>query len=311
MNTHQMILALEVARRGGFAAVGRYRGHDPSSVSRAIGELEAELGLRLFQRSTRRLAPTAEGALWLARIEPLVEELERAGEMARDVALGTGGELRGLLRITASVTFGQARIVPLLAEFMKRHPGLQVEGVFTDANIDLVADRIDLAIRLGPAVSGDLIASKLMDTTYRVVASPAYLAKAPGLARPDDLMAHRVLLFDIAAFRSRWRFRDTAGAVSEVPVDGAITLSPAGSLLAAALAGLGPALLPDWLVDDDIAAGQLTDCFPALRCAAANFDTAAWLVYPSRAYLPSKVRAMIDFLREKLARSSAGTHVKT
>jgi DNA-binding transcriptional LysR family regulator len=301
MNTEHMILALDVARRGGFAAVAKERDLDPSTVSRAIAELEAELGLRLFQRSTRRLAPTEEGALWLARVEPLAEELSRAGEMARDAARGAGGDVRGLLRVTASVTFGQTRIVPLLPEFLARHPHVQVEGIFSDANVDLVADRIDLAIRLGPTVSGDLITSKLMDTTYRVVASPAYLSRAPRLSMPEDLAAHRVLLFNIPAFRSRWRFRDVNGVVSEVPIDGDITLAPAGSLLSAAVAGLGPALLPDWLVDADIAAGRLTDCFPMWRSAAASFDTAAWLVYPSRAYLPAKVRVMIDFLREKLA----------
>lgn len=295
------ILALDlfiaVAKRGSFAAVAKDRDVDPSSVSRAIADLEAELGLRLFQRTTRSMRLTEAGDLYLARVEPLIEELGRAREAA---ALVTG-EPRGLLRLTASVTFGQTRIVPLLPEFRRRYPELKLECIFTDANVDLVADRIDLAVRLAPVIEGDLIAAKLMDTRYRVVASPSYLASAPPLAAPADLAAHEVLLFTVKAFRSRWLFRDADGRQEAVPIAGAVTLAPAGSLLAAAVAGIGPALLPDWLVCDAIDSGELVDVFPHHAAAATTFDTAAWLVYPSRAYLPGKVRVMADFLREKLA----------
>jgi DNA-binding transcriptional LysR family regulator len=274
-------------------------------VSRAIADLEVELGLRLFQRTTRSMTLTEAGELYLTRVEPLIEELARAREAAAQVSGALTGALigapRGLLRLTASVTFGQMRIVPLLGAFRARYPDLQVEGVFTDANVDLVADRIDLAIRLAPVVEGDVIAAKLMDTRYRVVASPGYLAAHPPIARPTDLSAHKVLLFTIKAFRTRWLFRDPGGREQAVPISGDITLSPAGSLLAAALAGLGPALLPDWLVDDAIAAGSLVRLLPDHAVTATTFDTGAWLVYPSRAYLPNKVRVMADFLREKLA----------
>jgi DNA-binding transcriptional LysR family regulator len=298
MDTHDLELFVAAARRGSFAGVAKERNVDPSSVSRAIADLEAELGLRLFQRTTRSMTLTEAGDLYLARVEPLIEELTRAREAAAQVT----GAPRGLLRITASVTFGQMRIVPLLGAFRARYPDLQVEGVFTDANVDLVADRIDLAVRLAPVIEGDLIASKLMDTRYRVVASPDYLTAHPPLRAPSDLTAHKVLLFNIKAFRTRWLFRDKAGREEAVPISGDVTLSPAGSLLTAALGGLGPALLPDWLVDDAIAAGRLVDLFPDHAATATSFDTAAWLVYPSRAYLPGKVRVMADYLREKLAR---------
>jgi DNA-binding transcriptional LysR family regulator len=240
---------------------------------------------------------TEAGDLYLARVEPLIEEMTRAREAAAQVT----GAPRGLLRLTASVTFGQVRIVPLLAEFKARYPELALECIFTDANVDLVADRIDLAVRLAPVIEGDLIAAKLMDTRYRVVASPDYLARHPSLRNPQDLSAHRVLLFNIKVFRSRWLFRDMGGREESVPIAGDITLAPAGSLLTAALEGLGPALLPNWLVNDAIGSGTLQDVFPNHAVTATTFDTAAWLVYPSRAYLPNKVRVMADFLREKLA----------
>jgi DNA-binding transcriptional LysR family regulator len=297
MNLDNVALFAAVARRGSFAGVAKERNVDPSSVSRAIADLEAELDLRLFQRTTRSMTLTEAGDLYLARVEPLVEEFVRAREAAAQVS----GAPRGLLRLTASVTFGQMRIVPLLAEFRARYPELQVEGLFTDANTDLVADRIDLAVRLAPVIEGDLIAAKLMDTRYHVVASPGYLATHAPIDHPRDLAGHEVLLFNIKAFRTRWLFRDDAGREEVVPIRGDVTLSPAGSLLTAAIAGLGPALLPNWLIDDAIASGRLSRVLPDYTVTATTFETAAWLVYPSRAYLPNKVRVMADFLREKLA----------
>jgi DNA-binding transcriptional LysR family regulator len=295
MKTEDLDLLVAVARRGSFAAVAKERDLDPSSVSRTIADLEEELGIRLFQRTTRKLSLTEAGDLYLQQIEPLVHEFERA----RDMAASTTGSPRGLLRMTTSETFGHVRIVPLLKEFRARYPDLKLECLFTDANLDLVADRVDLAVRLGPTVEGNLIAAKLMDTHYRVVASPDYLRHA-SLVVPQDLSRHRVLLFNIRAFRSRWIFRDSADFETEVPIDGDVTLSPAGSLRTAALHSMGAALLPNWLVDEDIARGALVNCFPTHRVTATTFNTGAWLVYPSRSYLPNKVRVMIDFLREKL-----------
>lgn len=300
MDIRSLELFVAVARRLSFAAVAKERGVDPSTVSRAIGDLELTLGLRLFQRTTRTMTLTEAGAVYFSRIEPLVEEFSGA----RDAAAQVVGKPQGTLRLTASVTFGQKRITPLLGAFRALYPDLKVEFLFTDANVDLVAERIDLAIRLAPAVEGDLIAAKLMDTRYRVVASPGYVTSHSPVTMPSDLSSHRVLLFNLRVYRSRWLFRDATGVVESVPIDGDVTLSPAGSLLEAALADLGPALLPDWLVDESIAEGRLVDLLPAFQATATTFDTAAWLVYPSRAYLPGKVRAMVDFLRAYVPRAT-------
>lgn len=296
MDLRTLKLFASVARQLSFTAVAKDLDVDPSSVSRAIGELEAALGLRLLQRTTRSMSLTEAGALYAARIEPLLEEFASAN----DAVVRLGGTPHGTLRLTASVTFGQMRIVPLLGAFRSRYPDLKVECLFTDANVDLVAERIDLAIRLAPAVEGDLVVTKLMDTRYRVVASPWYLERHPPIRRPQDLSQHRMLLNTLRAFRSRWLFRDANGATETVPIDGDVTISPAGALFDAALAGIGPALLPDWLVDAAVDDGQLVDLFPHLQATATTFDTAAWLVYPSRAYLPGKVRVMIDFLKEQV-----------
>jgi DNA-binding transcriptional LysR family regulator len=288
-----------VARERSFAAVARRRNVDPSSISRTVAQLEAQLSVRLFQRSTRQLTPTEAGERLVQRIEPLLEELERAIDAVRDDAAGPSGTLR----LTASVTFGHERIVPLLPAFRRRYPRVAIDATFTDENLDLVAQKIDLAVRLGPGVTGDMVVTKLVDTRYRVVASPAYLKAAAPLRVPADLARHGCLLFPAQVFRPRWRFRDARGRQSEVAVHGDVTLSTAQALRDAALAGLGPTLLADWLVAGALAEGRLVDLFPRHAATATTFDTAAWLVYPSRAWLPAKVRVAIDFLKEQFGRA--------
>ncbi|HEX2666768.1 MAG TPA: LysR substrate-binding domain-containing protein [Gammaproteobacteria bacterium] len=290
-------LFAEVARRGSFATVARHHNLDPSTVSRLMAALETELGARLFQRSTRRVALTEAGELFLAKVEPLVAELEGALDEARKVS----AEPAGTLRLTASVTFGQLCIVPLLPEFRRRHPGVKLDCVFTDENLDLVANRIDLAVRLAPTVEGDLVASRLMDTPYRVVASPTYLKSAPPLRSPADLAGHPCLLPPYQVFRPNWLFKDAQGRVTEVPVRGDVTLSTFTALRDLTVLGLGPCLLPYWLVAGLLRDGALVDLFTDYAVTATTFDAAAWLVYPSRAYLPNKVRVMVDFLKQRFA----------
>jgi DNA-binding transcriptional LysR family regulator len=300
MNLTDLALFAETARLGSFAAVAKARGTDPSTISRKLAALEDSLGVRLFQRTTRSLSLTEAGDLYLTRALPLIEELTRIGQEARE----TKAEPRGTLRLTASVTFGQAMLLPLLPAFRAAYPDIRLECLFTDQNLDLIADRIDLAVRLAPAIEGDVIAARLMTTRYRVVASPAYLASAPPLTDPGDLAAHKLLLFTIRPFRTRWLFRDATGT-REVPVTGDVTISPAGAILDAALAGLGVALLPNYLTDPEITTGRVTRCLADWEVTATSFDTGAWLVYPSRSFLPAKTRAMIDFLNGALPRTPA------
>ncbi|UUP18418.1 HTH-type transcriptional regulator DmlR [Nitratireductor thuwali] len=299
MNMAHLQLFVEVAAAGSFASVARQRHVDPSSVSRSIASLEDELATRLFQRTTRRVALTEAGERLLARIEPVLAELELATSEVRE----TVEEPAGTLRLTSSVTFGQHCIVPLLAELRTLYPRLRFHCLFSDANLDLVGERIDLAIRLAPHIEGDVIATKLIDTRYRVVSSPSYLRDNP-LSAPAELSERNCILFDLPAYRSRWRFRDGAGHVETVAVSGALVMTPAGALRSAALAGLGPALLPDWLVGGDLADGRLVDLLPEHDVTATSFGTGIFAVYPSRAFLPRKVRVVIDFLRDALRRTA-------
>ena len=296
MDLDTLRLALDVRRHGGFASVARHNGEEPSQISRAISALEAELGFRLFQRTTRRFSVTEAGEAYLQRVEPLLEGLDDAGHEAQALTAGP----MGVLRITASVAFGARRLVPLMGDFQDLHPKVSVELVLTDTTIDLVAERIDLAIRLSPSFAGDLIGVRLLPTRYRVCATPDWARAAPPLRQPSDISEASCLLFDLHDYRRRWKFRGVDGRVETCPVSGRLVISSAYALYEAVKQGLGPALLPSWLIDEDLSAGRLIDLFPNHEVAATDFDTAAWLLYPSRAYLPSKTRAMIDFLKERL-----------
>jgi DNA-binding transcriptional LysR family regulator len=298
MNLDALAIFVEVLEAGSFAAVARRRDLDPSAISRVVAALEEELGFRLFQRTTRRLSPTEAGAVYFERVRGLVEDLERARSEARDRVAGPSGNLR----VTASASFGLSCIVPTIADFKRRYPDLSLDLRLTDNVVDLVGDRIDVAVRLGPRPDGDFICARLMTTRYRVCASPVYLQSAGLPQRPEDLEAHRCLLFPLAGYRTRWRFRDRQGGRVEVPVKGDIVISNAMALHRAVLDGLGPVLLADWLVDNDIADGRLVDLFPDHEVTAVDFDTAAWIVYPSRAYVPMKVRVFIDHLKATVPR---------
>ena len=300
MDLDTLRLLVNVARRGSFAAVARDHAIEPSTISRLVAAAETELGFRLFQRTTRQLAATDSGTIYLARVERLIEDLDAA----RDEAIATTSGPSGPLRLTASVAFGSTRLIPLIPSFRRAYPNVELELVLTDTNLHLVEERIDLAVRLAPEVRADVVCSKLMATRYRVVATPDYLRRAPVLAEPADVTAHDCLLFTLADFRTRWLFRAIGSEEeNEVRVRGPIVISNAMALYTAVLGGLGPALLPDWLIGADVEAGRLIDIFPDHDVAATSFDTAAWLLYPSRSFLPNKVRVMIDFLRSRIGRN--------
>jgi DNA-binding transcriptional LysR family regulator len=284
---------VEVVRQGSFASVARLRNVDPSSISRAIASLEEELGIRLFQRTTRKLSLTEAGMTYFERVEPLMEEMLKAIEIASDIS----GQPKGTLRVTASVSFGLKCIVPLLPNLGKIYPELIIDLVLTDTTVDLLAERIDVALRLGPLADSTLIVQRLMPTYYAVCGSPSYLQQYGQPKKPGDLENHNCLLFPLPGFRSRWLFKDKKGEIIEIPVSGRTIISNGMGLKQCAISGMGLALLPNWLVEEDLKAGTLVNLFPDYQATATDFNTAVWIVYPSRAYVPLKVQAFIDFLK--------------
>jgi DNA-binding transcriptional LysR family regulator len=286
---------VEVMQRGSFAAVAREHNIDPSSVSRVVASLEAQLGVRLFQRTTRHLTPTEAALAYFDQVEPLVAQLEKAALMA-----GDGGDTpRGTLRVTAAVTFAQVNLVPILPEFAKRYPELSFELLLTDKFLDLVEERIDLALRLGRLAESSMIGHRLCDMVYVVAASPDYLRRRGLPKTPSELEQHECLRYPVAGFGPRWRFRTPAGVVTEVPVRGRVVATNGVALRQCAVAGMGVLMLPRWNIAEQLRSGELVRLFPDLQATASEFDTAAWMLYPSRSYLPLKVRLFADFLKEK------------
>lgn len=299
MDTDHLRTFVEVVRQGSFSGAARQRDISPSMVSRAVAALEAELGARLLQRTTRTLALTDAGEAYFERIGPLLNDLDRAGDDVRS----RSGQVRGTVRVTASVAYGQAVLVPCLPALHRRFPGLEIDLVLSDVLFDLVSERIDVALRLGPAVDSSLVGVRLAPVVPRVVASPRYL-KTHGRPRvPQDLAQCDCLRFALPGYRTRWSFRGADGAVQDVAVQGWLVMSTALAMHRAAIDGLGPALLSNWLVDVDIRDGRLIDLFPDYEATATNFDSAVWLLYASRAQMPSRVRAFVDFIKAQFARS--------
>lgn len=294
MDLETLSVFLEVMRRGSFAAVARERGVAPSSISRSISALEDELGLRLFQRTTRRLSPTEAGLVYLERIEPLVEGLEQAHHQAADV----GEQPRGTLRITAPTSFAQRALVPLLPELLQRHPQLGVELQLTDAIVDLVAERIDVAVRLGRPADSELVARRLTSFDFVVCGAPRYLECHGRPRRPQDLERHECVVLDLGVPRSRWRLRKRERTV-EVNVRSRCVLSNSLAVQHCVVAGQGLALLPRWLVADELAQGTLVELLPSYEATATDFQPGVWLLYPSRRYLPLKVRAFATFMESQ------------
>lgn len=301
MDTDLIGLCIAVARRGSFAAVARERGVDPSAVSRQVAALEASLGFAVFERTTRRLSPTEAGRVYLARVADPLAALEAAREAGADVVAAPAG----LLRVTTSVAFGERWLVPRLAAFHTAYPAIEIDAVLTDATLDLSAEGIDVALRLGPRPSGTGVASRLMATRYHAVAAPDYLDRRGRPDAPLDLAGHDCLVFPLSGYRTRWRFREPGGMAEGVAVHPTLTVSNALALRRAALEGMGVALLAGWTVADDLAAGSLIDLFPSLEASAADFDTAVWIVRPTGAYTPRKATALVDHLRASAQRGGS------
>lgn len=169
MDIQQLRTFVEVVHQGSFAAAARLLDLAPSAVTRSVAALEEELGVRLMQRTTRKLSLTDAGAAYYEQVRGVLEGLERASDEAR----ATTGEVRGTVRITTSVGYGQAVVVPLLPALHERHPGLEIDLLLTDAIVDLVSERVDLALRLGPVMDSSLVGLRLAPTRYCVVASPS------------------------------------------------------------------------------------------------------------------------------------------
>jgi DNA-binding transcriptional LysR family regulator len=303
MDTNVLGVFVEVMRRRSFTAVANDRNVDPATISRAIAALERELNLRLFHRTTRAVTPTEAGSVYFERIAPLVDEIQRAHLAASDVSQRP----QGVLRIACPVSFAALNLTPLIPLFAEQYPDLSFELVLTDAPVDLVTEQLDVAIRIGPLSDSSVIAHRLCPLVARVCATPAYLRRHGQPQSPQELAHHRCLLLALPGFsHSTWTFTDRAGQATDVVVNALLRTSNALALKQCGLAGMGVMLQARWMVGSELRAGALVDLFPDYIVTAALDDAAAWLVYPSRSYVPQKVQVLIDFLRQQFRHGPPG-----
>lgn len=286
----------EVAKLGSFAAVAKSLEVDPSLVSRAVAGLEEELGVKLFYRTTRKLSLTEAGTAFLAKIEPLLEEFESA----RLAAVELKDQPSGLLRVTSTISFGALHLAPRIARFLARYPQIKIDLLATDAVVNLVEERIDVAIRFGHLRDSSYISRKLTSLSYVLCASPEYLRSRKAPKVPADIAQHACLQFLIPGFNQGWKFRhQRSGKIEHVDVAGPLRISNAIALKEATLAGMGIALLPTLIIEEEIKAKKLKLLFADYDVTATDFDAAVWVLYPSREFLPGKIKAFTDFLAKE------------
>ncbi len=292
MNMETLRLFCEVMQYLSFSEVAKTRNVAPSSISRAISVLESELEIKLFQRSTRSLKPTEAGEIYFKRVSLALVELEEAKQLAKDL----NNSPQGLLRVTASTVFGKMYIVPLLDELLLKYPLLTIELLLTDSYVDLIEERIDVAIRLGSLRDSSYIAKKLLDMKFYICASPNYVNRNGLPLRPSDLTKHNCLLFPREAYNNQWLFKDSNNNMTNIAVRGNCTITNSEAIKQSAVNGIGITLLPDWLIQSEINSQLLVKLFESYSVTATDYDSAVWMLTPSRRYVPSKTKVFMDHL---------------
>jgi DNA-binding transcriptional LysR family regulator len=292
VNLNRLAVFAALVRAGSFTAAAEQLGLTKAMVSQHLARLERELGVALMVRSTRRMALTEAGAAFHADCERILAET--------DAAIARAGENRavprGLLRITAPVNYGGTVIAPALAGFLRRYPEVRAELALDDGIRDLIGDRFDLAIRGGPLRDSGLHAVRLAGFRQLLVAAPAYLETRGRPRRPQDLAAHDAILLSVLSTPARWSFTARNGVQTRVQLAPRAQADSAAAVRAMALAGAGVAVLPDFMVQADLAAGRLDHLLPTQRLPEGSFHA----VYAGL-HAPAKVRAFIDHLRAGIA----------
>ncbi|MDC7700739.1 LysR family transcriptional regulator [Vogesella indigofera] len=279
---------------GSFVAAAARLEMSTAMVSKYLGALEQELGTRLIQRTTRRLAFTEAGLDYARRTALVLAQLEEADAAAMQQSV----EARGTLRMAAPLSFGMRYLGEWLAELRCRHPLLQVELELSDRQVDLVEDGFDLALRISTQpLGGGLIARPLGRIDMLLCAAPSYLAANPAPQTPADLARHSCLRYQQGNQPQVWRFWHGDEEIA-VAVDGPLQSNNGDVLVSAAVAGMGILLQPRFLLEDALQRGQLQPLLSDYRTRSAE----VYVVYPARRYLPMKVRVLIELLQDMLAR---------
>lgn len=294
-NLNEILIFMAVVDAGSFIGGGQAMGLTRSAAGKAVVRLEEHLGVRLLNRTTRTLSLTDEGRVFYdhgLQILAAVDEAEIS--VARPA-----GTPRGLLRLTAPDAFGRLMLLPLLNTYLKAWPDVQVEVSFTDRVVDMVEDGFDLAVRIGSANPDRQLVSRVVARYQAMLcASPGYIREHGQPHTVDALAGHDCLFFSSRTRKQSWRFRDEDGAWIKSQGRSRLRLDSGEAIRNAAVAGLGIALLPDFLIAPDLASGQLQRVLPELDAG----DVEVVALYPTRRFLEPRVRRFIDLMVDELGK---------
>jgi DNA-binding transcriptional LysR family regulator len=289
-----MRIFVAVVQNGSLSSAGRQLGLSPASVSRHIGALEESLGCRLVNRTSRKLTLTEAGELYYAKVAEILQHIAEANDSVAELQT----QPRGTLRVHSRVLVGHLHLVPVLPDFLARYPEVDVDLLMSNRVIDVVEQNIDVDVRIGKLADSSLVARKLAASERVICASPRYLKGRPPIVDPSDLGEHNCLTYRLNVGRTVWRFLDAGGVLQEIPVEGNLTTDNGYALLTATLAGVGVALMPDWSVRNELAAGRLVRLLPEYRVSHIEFDNGIYAVFQKSRHMSAKVRVFIDFLAQ-------------
>ncbi|WP_322402674.1 LysR family transcriptional regulator [Massilia luteola] len=286
---HAMRVFVRTLELGSLSAAAREFGTTQPTVSKWLAQLERQLRVRLFERSTRGLSPTEQGQRFHADARRVIEQFDAAVGAVQ----GMTGQAAGLLRINAPVALGQFRINAMVQRFMADHPAIDVELILNDRFVDLVEEAVDVAFRLGGTLPPDAIGRHLATVPRFLVAAPTYLARRGVPAEPDALSAHDFVRFAWTPGNTVDLFR--GGEHARLPVSSRFRVNNALAIREALVLGSGIGVCPDWLVRDLLDSGELVRVLDGWSARAQDL----YLLYPSRQFQPLRTRLFIDFAVER------------
>ena len=282
---------IAVVEAGGFSAAARTTGSSQSAISKAIGALEKRLGVMLFNRSTRRVTLTDQGQRYYDRTKPLIDEIQDADSELTRSTLGVSG----LVRIAASGTFGRLHVLPLIPDLLSLNPGLQVDLVLSDVMRDMVEDRIDLAIRLGPVSEPDAVVRRVAITPLVCVGSRRYFERHGIPKTPAELVEHNCLLYGGLTEAANWPFAGREGRFS-VPVRGSLMSNSVETIRSAVLADVGIGMFARVSLTDELGHPDVVTILEEFMSDVRDIN----LVWPKRRFVPARVRQVTDFFAKAI-----------
>ncbi|WP_322987663.1 LysR family transcriptional regulator [Hoeflea sp.] len=281
---------IDVVEAEGFSAAARKVGRSKALLSKYVRELEDDLGALLLNRTTRQFSLTEAGHIYFRTASDILREIDNLADLVREGSK----DVRGRIKVSAPRTFADAAVGQSLIDFAVAHPDVTLEIISDDRFVDLVEEGYDVAIRITRLEDSGLIARKLAPFSLIPCASPEFLEKHGPITHPSQLAGIPGIIDTNGRFLNNWRFENSDGSALSVSVDGRLEVNSPLAAMRAAEAGLGVAVLPDFVFREREAKGKLT---PILDGYMSN-DRGIYAIYPHRRYLPAKVRAFVDFLTQ-------------